>query len=213
MAEVSHGMRAILKVPQIYNLYQALIGKSSLYSTLIQEYVRPEQGDRILEIGCGLGDLNLYLPPVEYLGFDADPNYIRSAREHFGDRATFVCERVSTKTLKQKNHFDIVIAFGLLHHLNDREALQVFELAAAALKPGGRLITFDGCFLENQSPIARYILSKDRGQNVRTPKGYLAIAAQIFSKITFNIRSDLLRIPYDSIILECTLERESLTLT
>ena len=39
--------------------------------------------------------------------------------------------------------FDIVIAHGLLHHLDDRQATELFALARAALRPGGRLIIID----------------------------------------------------------------------
>jgi hypothetical protein len=92
---------------------------------------------------------------------------------------------------------------GILHHLDDGEALQLFHLAQTALKPGGRLITLDGVFVQKQSPCARYIISKDRGQNVRTQQGYLQLASQVFSTITTSIRHDLLRIPYTHIILEC----------
>ncbi|RKZ72106.1 MAG: hypothetical protein DRQ57_17815, partial [Gammaproteobacteria bacterium] len=49
-----------------------------------------------------------------------------------------------------------------MHHLDDAETLQLFKIAHAALKNGGRLITMDGVFMEKQSPIARWIISKDR---------------------------------------------------
>jgi cyclopropane fatty-acyl-phospholipid synthase-like methyltransferase len=170
--------------------------------------VRPKFGDRILDIGCGPGDTLPYLPDVNYVGFDASQEYIKAAQMRYGnDRfacATFICQQVSTTTLKDSSCFDIVLAIGILHHLDDAEALQLFRLAQTALKPGGRLITFDGVFVEKQSPFARYIISRDRGQNVRTREGYLAIASQVFSQITVSIRHDLLRIPYTHIILECT---------
>jgi hypothetical protein len=88
--------------------------------------------------------------------------------------------------------------------LDDTEALQLFWVANAALKPGGRVITIDGCFTPDQSPSARYVLSQDRGQNVRTKEGYLQIASQVFPVVDVSIRHDLLRIPYTHIILECT---------
>jgi cyclopropane fatty-acyl-phospholipid synthase-like methyltransferase len=141
---------------------------------------------------------------VKYVGFDASQEYIKAAQTRYGVRATFICEQVSTTTLKEPSSFDIVLAIGILHHLDDAEALQLFHLAQAALKPGGRLITFDGVFVEKQSPFARYIISRDRGQNVRTKEGYLAIASQVFSNIAVTIRHDLLRIPYTHLILECT---------
>lgn len=204
MPQITQGIRSILSIPAIYSLFGVLIGGSSWRTTFVKEYVRPKFGVRILDIGCGPGDIVPYLPEVEYVGFDASSEYIKAARMRFGSRATFICEEVSTTTLKKNLSFDIVLAVGILHHLDDAEALQLFYLAQAALKPGGRLVTFDGVFVANQSPCARYIISRDRGQNVRTQEGYLTIASQVFSNIVVSVRHDLLRIPYTHIILECT---------
>ena len=204
MPQITQGIRSVLSIPAIYSLFKLIIGGSSSRTTLVREYVRPKCGDRILDIGCGPGDILPYLPDVKYVGFDTSQEYIKAAQTRYGVRPTFICEQVSTTTLKEPSSFDIVLAIGILHHLDDAEALQLFHLAQAALKPGGRLITFDGVFVEKQSPFARYIISRDRGQNVRTKEGYLAIASQVFSNIAVTIRHDLLRIPYTHLILECT---------
>ncbi len=45
------------------------------------------------------------------------------------------------------------------------------RLARAALRPGGRLVTADGCYLDGQSRIARLLLKMDRGRHVRTEAG------------------------------------------
>ncbi|MGA7936740.1 MAG: class I SAM-dependent methyltransferase [Kovacikia sp.] len=204
MPQITQGIRSVLSIPDIYSLFGQMIGGASGRKIFVREYIRPKRGDRMLDIGCGPGDIVPYLTEsVEYLGFDASQEYIESARKRFGDRATFICEPVSTKTLEQQSYFDIVLAVGILHHLDDAEALQLFHLAKAALKPGGRLITLDGVYIDKQSFCARYIISKDRGQNVRTKAEYLAIATQVFSEITVSIRHDMLRIPYTHLILEC----------
>lgn len=204
MPQITQGIRSVLSIPAIYSLFKLIIGGSSSRTILVREYVRPKCGDRLLDIGCGPGDTLPYLPDVGYVGFDASQEYIKAAQTRYGNRATFICQQVSTTTLKESSCFDIVLAIGILHHLDDAEALQLFQLAQTALKPGGRLITFDGVFVEKQSPFARYIISRDRGQNVRTQEGYLAIASQVFSTIIVSIRHDLLRIPYTHLILECT---------
>ena len=195
--------RSILAWPWAYRFFFSVIGGPQRSAILVQEYVRPRVGHRILEIGCGPGTIVPYLPDTEYVGFDASPEYIASAQARFGDRTTFICERVSQYSLKEHSYFDIVLALGILHHLDDTEALRLFQIARAALKPGGKLITLDGCFVEEQSAMARYIISKDRGQYARTREQYVQIASQVFSNITPSIRHDLLRIPYTHLILEC----------
>ena len=204
MLEAIKDPRSILSAPSIYGLFNVLIGASRCRRIFVNKYVRPQAGNLILDIGCGPADIIEHLPKVKYIGFDASPEYIQSARSRFGDRADFRCELVSKKTLEQEACFDIVLATGILHHLDDLEALQLCQLAHTALKPGGRLVTFDGCYMNRQSPITRYLLSKDRGQYVRDREGYLKIVSRVFSDVAVNIRHDLLRIPYTHIILECT---------
>ncbi len=205
MSQINNGIRSILSIPAVYGLFGKLIGGSHSGTTLVKEYIRPKAGDKLLDIGCGPGDILRYLPEnVEYTGFDASHQYIEAAQKRYGNRATFICEQVNTTNLKEPSHFDIVLAIGILHHLDDAEALQLFKIAHAALKNGGRLITMDGVFMEKQSPIARWIISKDRGQNVRTQEGYFELASQVFPNISNDIRHNLLRIPYTHFILECT---------
>ena len=91
----------------------------------------------------------------------------------------------------------------MLHHLDDSDALALFELAHTALKEGGRFVTYDGCYIEGQSKIAKFIISQDRGRFVRTKDEYCNLASQIFSNVKQELREDLLRIPYTHLIMEC----------
>ncbi|MEK8019394.1 MAG: class I SAM-dependent methyltransferase [Candidatus Parabeggiatoa sp.] len=207
MSQITQGIRSILSVPAIYTLFSELLDrkKGGGNTILVKEYIRPKANDKLLDIGCGTSNILGYLPKnIEYTGFDANYQYIEAAKKRYGHRGTFICERINTTNLGKYSQFDLVLVDGVLHHLDDREALQLFNIAHAALKNGGRLITMDGVFVENQSSIARWLISKDRGQNVRTQVGYLELASQVFSNITTDIRHDLLRIPYTHFILECT---------
>jgi cyclopropane fatty-acyl-phospholipid synthase-like methyltransferase len=99
--------------------------------------------------------------------------------------------------------FDTVLALGILHHLDDAEASTLFSIAAQALKPGGRLITVDGVWVEGQSSVVKYLLSRDRGQFVRKIAEYQKLGAGHFAQMQAQVRHDLLRIPYSLLVLEC----------
>jgi SAM-dependent methyltransferase len=206
--QMIHQIRSVLALPWAYQLFFNVIGAPERSRILVREYIRPQPGDRILEIGCGPGTIVPFLPESEYLGFDASPEYIELAQKRF-PRARFVCERVSQYTLPHGEYFDIVLALGIVHHLDDSEALQLFRIAHGALKQGGKLVTLDGVWTNDQSRPARYLLARDRGQFVRSREKYVNLASQVFSNTKASIRHDLLRIPYTHIILECIRGQES----
>ena len=198
-------LNSILEQPVVYKLFSALVGAQNSQSAFVNQYVRPVAGNRILDIGCGPGNILDHLPQVDYFGFDFNPSYIESATRRYGHRGQFFCQRVSEARvfLEQPESFDIVLAIGILHHLDDTEAIHLFEIAKRALKKGGRLVTFDGCYVGDQSRAAKYLLSRDRGQFVRDEKGYTDLVKTRFDEVRVSIRHDLLHIPYTHIILEC----------
>jgi SAM-dependent methyltransferase len=198
-------MNTILKFPRIYNLFSRIVG-IKVFSVYVDKYIRPKKGNKILDIGCGTAEILYYLPKVEYVGLDMNQAYIDYAKKRFGNRGKFLNQRVREGIVNELSLFDFdrVLAKGVLHHLNDDEAIQLFELARSALKHGGRLITFDGCYVKGQPWLARLILSKDRGKYVRTKDEYLSLASNLFKDIQVSIHHDLIRIPYTHIIMECT---------
>ena len=198
-----HTPRSILGIPAFYKAFGFLIGGNSSQTQFAQNYVKASLGNKILDIGCGPGDLITYFPNTDYTGFDISAAYITAAQAKYGHLGQFFCKDVAELYSDQIACYDIVLAVGVIHHLDDSKALHLFDLAHSFLKPGGKLVTFDGVFVEDQSAIARYIIAQDRGQYVRTKEGYLSIASQVFSDIKVSIRHDLLRIPYTHLILEC----------
>jgi len=182
---------------------RSVIGGTKASKIFVETYIRPKTGDKILDIGCGPGDILDFLPPVDYQGFDLNEEYISSARKRFSNRGRFFCKNVSLDAIPGEDLFDIVMACGVFHHLSDEEAIGMFELAHTLLKPGGRFITFDGVYIPDQSYVARILLSKDRGKYVRTKEQYKTIAQKKFASIQVSVRSDLLRVPYTHIIIEC----------
>ncbi len=195
-------IRSVLAIPAAYNLWWRVVGGPAWAKVLVGQYIQPRAGARILEIGCGPGTIAGYLPDSEYVGFDMSSKYIEMARKRF-PHAQFVCERVSQFSLAKQQSFDAVLALGIVHHLDDQEARQLFQIAYDALKSGGKLITFDGVWTSDQSPVARWLLARDRGEYVRNEGEYVNIASQVFANVKANVRHDLIRIPYSHLILEC----------
>jgi cyclopropane fatty-acyl-phospholipid synthase-like methyltransferase len=195
-------IRSLLSAPQAYQLWWNAVGGPGWAKTLVREYIRPEVGARVLEIGCGPGTIVGYLPESEYLGFDLSSRYIQVATKRY-PQAKFVCERVGRFTLAERDCFDVVLALGIVHHLGDEEARQLFQIAYDALRPGAKLVTVDGVWTDQQSAATRWLLARDRGEHVRREREYVSIASQVFRDVRSTVRHDLLRIPYSHLILEC----------
>lgn len=203
MAQVTSGVRAVLSNAVIYSLFQRIMGAHQGRSTFVKEFVRPYAGMRVLDIGCGPAEILAHLPEVEYEGFDISSAYVERARGHFGQRGRFHCQEITLSDVEQIPPFDVVLAMGLLHHLDDDVAVSIMRIAAKALKPGGRLLTIDPCLEPGQHPIARFLVSHDRGQNVRTRSAYAALASRVFQSPSVEVRHQKW-IPYTHCVTECT---------
>ncbi len=195
--------RSLLGRPRVYSLFRWLVGRDSARSVYAREHLRVQPGQRVLDVGCGTGDILEVLPPVHYIGYDISPDYIDRARRRFGHRGEFHCRAVDDDLPVAPASFDVVIAHGLVHHLDDDGARTLFRVSRRALRPGGRLVTYDGCFTGDQSAAARLFLSMDRGRHVRERASYEALAGREFDQVRSFVHHDLIRIPYTHLIMEC----------
>lgn len=205
MSHRDTGLLALLKKASNYRLLQHLLLRSDTRRRVVRELLRPYPGCRILDIGCGPADILEELPPDigAYHGFDMNPAYIEAARNRWGSRGRFECQRVDEAALPQPGSYDIVLATGILHHLDDREATRLFEVARHALRPGGWVVTYDNVYIENQNPVARWLIARDRGQAVRTQSGYEALARPYFQQVESVLLHDTLRLPYTILVMRC----------
>lgn len=208
MPQTTKGLYGILNSPVLYKLSQSLVGGHKSFMRLVRTDIQPFPGMRLLDMGCGPGALLGYLPDdVDYVGFDISQSYIDRAKAIYGSKGTFYCSGIDGPFLGNfLSSFDIAVAYCILHHLNNQEAQHLFSLAWNMLLPGGRLIVIDPCFLDGQSPLARLIIRWDRGQKVRRPSEYVALAKMSFATVQSRVESDRLRIPYTHHLMICVRE-------
>src|SRR5215469_8570221 len=195
--ERNSGLQRWLKVPRLYNLLQDAIGGNALRRKFIQDHVRPKTADKVIDIGCGPAQILPWLSEVEYLGFDTNSSYIASAKRAHGNNGTFVVG--DTRSLWEDPRFrdaDIVIGLGILHHLDDDDAEHCIGFAYRALKPTGRFVCLDACWIANQGFLSKYVMAMDRGQNVRTEQAYRELAGKIFKNVDAWVDTKPMRIPY-----------------
>jgi len=203
MAQVTTGIRAMLSHPLIYNAMQSLMGAEKGRARIVRDHVRPFPGMRILDLGCGTAEILNALPAdITYVGYDMSPEYIAAAQKKFPGRGTFHCRLLEQAEVSTLEPFDLVLGLGVLHHLDDATARQFMAIAKAALNPGGRIYTVDPCYAPGQSPIARFLISRDRGQHVRDVEGYRALPRGLAAEVTGSLVHRAW-IPYTHWHMEC----------
>ncbi len=208
MSEVRSGIRHLLASPWPYDLFQHLVGAYRWRRRVVEELLLPSlaSDSTVVDIGCGTGEILQYLPEeTAYVGFDRNPDYIAEASRRFrGRKAVFRCEELTPDYRPRDELADHALAFGLLHHLEDGSAKALFSAARRVLKPGGSLITLDPVYTSEQSRSARYVVSKDRGTEVRTEFAYRELAQSSFQRVEVFMDLSPLRIPYTGIVMRCS---------
>jgi trans-aconitate methyltransferase len=101
------------------------------------DLLAPQAGERILDLGCGTGDITAAMAErgAQVVGVDASPAMIASARERFPGQDFRVADAAA---LTFEAEFDAVFSHAVLHWVARAE--DAARGIAHALKPGGRLV-------------------------------------------------------------------------
>jgi len=97
----------------------------------------PRPGERILDVGCGTGQLTAEISSAgaEVVGIDSSASMVERARQNFPDLRF---EQCSVTAMPFHEEFDAVFSNATLHWVRDAEA--AVDAISRALKPGGRFI-------------------------------------------------------------------------
>lgn len=196
---------AILRHAKLYDLFQHVVGGYRARRHYVDHHIRPASGMRVLDIGCGTGEMLDFFPPeTTYVGLDPSPEYIRAASERFGDRGTFICSAEGETEIPHWGAFDVVHSTGVLHHVDDDEALRLLAMSREAMHEEGRFYTLDGCVMESNNAIEAAMLRLDRGKHMRTEEAYEALARQLYPTILSTpYRRLFFPLPYPCVVMEC----------
>ena len=168
MAQIAHGVRALLSNPFIYSTLQSLTGAHHARKSFVADSVKPLAGKKVLDVGCCLPDIPDYIPAVDYWGLDISATYINHASKRYRTRVRLFPKLPMFDDLASRLKFDHVPTSRIRHHMDDEIAISFLQLAHKPLRLGGRLVTIDACWIEGQHPIAQYSLARNGGKNVHT---------------------------------------------
>lgn len=203
MGESTAGLYFFLRLGFVYELSQRCVRSWNSRQRFVESILRPQKGDRILDIGCGIGSILEHLPEVDYIGVDANEHYIAMARRKFGSRGNFKVGDAGQLERMPQEEFDLVIALGVMHHCEDEIVSQMLRQASRLLRPRGRFVSHDPVYVAGQSWASRFFVGLDRGRHVRSANGIVELVRPYFHEVEERVVHDSLRIPFSEIILQC----------
>jgi len=149
-----------------YDIFTSLLGLgvNRPNSRMIVEMAKIEPGDKVLDVGCGTG--NLTLTAQRYAGasgsaygIDASPEMIAVAQKkarRSGSGTAFEVGLIEAIAYPDAT-FDVVISRLVIHHLPDDLKRQGFREIYQVLKPGGLFFLAD--FKPPTNPVLAHVTS------------------------------------------------------
>lgn len=147
-------MAAILRFAVIDDVYQEDqygshilhdLERARRFNRWMAETVRPWVGERVLEIGAGIGNITGWLLPRElYVASDINPHYLHYLKNMATGRPYLDVARVDLEDARDfdawKGRFDTVICLNVLEHVED--PLRALRNMYEALEDNGRLVLY-----------------------------------------------------------------------
>ena len=142
----------ILRFWLIDDLYTAPYGRGVLnnltgtpqYLNWLARILRPHLGDRVLEVGAGIGNLSgrLMARRLEYVAGERDPLHLHALRNRFLRTPNVAVRQIDPEAaagFEGLSGFDTALCINVLEYRED--PAETVRLLARALRPGGSLIT------------------------------------------------------------------------
>lgn len=120
----------------------AELERARRFNVWMGDTLRPYIGDRVLEIGAGIGNLtNQFIPRELYVASDINPNYLHYLRSFSFGKPYLRVMNINAETADHfqpiENQFDTVIMLNVLEHVDQTKAL---NNVWSALERGGKAI-------------------------------------------------------------------------
>ena len=149
-----------------YDVFTGLLGLgvNRPNSRMVVEMAKVKAGDKVLDVGCGTGNLTLTARTYtgesgSAYGIDSSPEMIDLARKkakRLGSETSFDVGLIE-KIAFPNATFDVVISRLVIHHLPDDLKQQGFAEILRVLKPGGLFFLAD--FNPPTNPLLAHITS------------------------------------------------------
>jgi len=201
MSQKDNLFYSLLSNVYIYNFFQKIMSATRVREEFVKKHIKKEFN--VIDVGSGPSSILRRLPKINYYGFDIDPFYINYAKIKYPKKNfNFFCEKLTKKKIFKLPKFDCALLLGIVHHLNDVEFKKILNLIKIRLKKRGKILILDSVLTKKQNFISRFLIKKDRGDNIRKLKDFKFILNKYFKKINYKIDHQKF-IPYTWLKIVC----------
>ena len=104
----------------LYKLFQFSVVSNSSRLRIRDNVLKPIGVEKVLDFGCGIGYHSLDFSDSDYLGIEPLSSCVDRANKMYrAKNSNFIVGDHSTLTSIPDSSFDVVIAMGVLHHIDD----------------------------------------------------------------------------------------------
>lgn len=190
-----------LKNDFLYDLYQNIVGGVAYRGRIIENLIKYNK-PTFLDLGCGTASVcRIISKNIKYYGVDNSKIYLNKAKINFPEHSFVHANLGDSEWHKNILISDSMVAtgLGLLHHLDNNQAINFLTGCRSVLNKHSLLFTLDPVITADTGKIAKWFAENDRGQYVRNPKELIKLFEKSGFEHSYKIRKNQFRIPLDTI--------------
>ncbi len=189
-------LKKFLDSGSVWDIFQTLV-TSQEYSNLLSNLLNGESEKIVLDLGCGTGKLSDYFLPEMYTGIDPSRSYISVARLKFPEKKFVIGDHNYLENFENES-VDLVLMWGVMHHIDDLNLRACVMQISRILKCGGVLLSLEPSILlePKTSIVERFMMRLDYGAFIRKIEFYEKLVELGFQDFKVQSFRRLIRLPY-----------------
>ena len=153
--------------------------KAAMLSNLARRSLGNPADLSILDVGCGIGLVDGHLVATfgSVFGVDISREEISHARAEHPAATYLVSQRAEIPY--PSDHFDVVFAACVLHHVPTNDQLPLVAEMARVARPDGMIVVFEH---NPRNPLTRHVVDRisfDQGVELLRPRGVTSLLRQV----------------------------------